>query len=139
MNAYRWEDLQLGLRESFAVVVTAEMLAAFTELSGDNNPLHTDLNYAHRQGHPAAVVYGMLTSSFYSRLVGVHLPGKYALLQGIDLHFSAPAYINETLRVAGEIVFRSNAYKRLEVGASIRNADGKLVSKALIRVGVLDE
>ena len=139
MNAYRWEDLQIGLRQSFEVTVTAEMLAAFALLSGDTNPLHVDPDYAQRQGHPAPVVYGLLTSSFYSRLVGVHLPGRLAMLQGIDVHFSAPAYVNDALKVVGEITFRSNAYKRIEIGASIRNASGKLISKALIRVGVLGE
>jgi 3-hydroxybutyryl-CoA dehydratase len=62
----------------------------------------------------------MLTSSLYSRLVGVYLPGKYALLQGIDLDFSSPCHAGERLHVAGEVVFLNEAYQRFEIKATIR-------------------
>jgi acyl dehydratase len=76
-----------------------------------------------------------MTSSLYSTLVGVYLPGKYALLQGIDIDFNSPVFAGDKLIVQGEIVFLSEAYKRLEVKASIRKEDRKLVSKAVIRAG----
>ena len=100
------------------------------------NPLHVDAEYAAGAGFPRPVLFGMLTSSLYSRLVGVYLPGKFSLLQGIDIDFSTPCYADEQLRVEGEIVFLSDAFHRLEIKATIRKEDGKLVSKAMIRVGL---
>jgi 3-hydroxybutyryl-CoA dehydratase len=78
----------------------------------------------------------MLTSSLYSQLVGVYLPGKYALLGGIDIDFHSPCFAGDKLEVQGEIVFLLDAYHRMEIKASIRNAGRKLVSKATIRVGL---
>jgi acyl dehydratase len=110
----------------------------FARISGDVNPLHVDREYAVSAGFPSPVLFGMLTSSLYSKLVGVYLPGKYALLEGIDLDFNAPVFAGEKLFVHGEIVFKSESYRRMEIKANIRKENRKLVSKALIRVGMHD-
>jgi 3-hydroxybutyryl-CoA dehydratase len=136
MNEYRWEDLRVGLRHEFDVTLTDEMMRTFHALSGDGNPLHIDPAFAEKAGFPGPVAFGMLTSAFYSRLVGVHLPGRYALLQGIDLDFVSPAFVGTSLRVSGEISYLTDAYRRIEMRGRIVDALGKVVSKAKIRVGL---
>jgi 3-hydroxybutyryl-CoA dehydratase len=135
MNEYRWSDVYIGLKQEFDATFTTEDASRFAALSGDRNPLHVDEEYAAAAGFPSPVLFGMLTSSLYSRLVGVYLPGKYALLQGIDLDFSSPCHAGDELHVAGEVIYMNEAYQRFEIKATIRNADKKLVSKAIIRVG----
>ena len=135
MNAYRWEDIHIGLKHGFQAVFTEEMMADFAALSGDLNPLHVDPDYALASGYPSAVVFGLMTSSLYSQLVGMYLPGKFALLQGIDIDFNAPAHAGEPLSVEGQVSYLNEAYQRFEIKAHIRKADGKRVSKATIRVG----
>jgi 3-hydroxybutyryl-CoA dehydratase len=135
MKEYRWEDLSVGLTHGFESTFTEEMAQHFAFISGDINPLHVDREYASSVGFDSPVIFGMMTSSLYSTLVGVYLPGKYALLQGIDIDFNSPVFAGEKLFVQGEIIFLSEAYRRLEVKASIRKEGRKLVSKAMIRVG----
>lgn len=136
MNYYGWDDLTLGMSAQFDVEVTAELMTAFANLSGDLNPLHMDEEFARESGFPGRVVFGMLTSSFYSRFVGMHLPGKRALLDGIQVEFKSPAFIGDRLTVSGEIAFLNDTYHRCEIKARIRNAAGQLISKATIRAGV---
>jgi 3-hydroxybutyryl-CoA dehydratase len=136
MNDYRWEDLSLGMRARFEVPLTAEMMTAFAAVSGDLNPLHLDEVYARQKGFTGRVAFGMLTSSLYSRLVGMYLPGKRALLQGIDLEFKGPAYIDDVLSVSGEVTYLNEAYRRVEVKGQIVNQAGQVISTAKIRVGV---
>jgi len=136
MNEYRWEQLAVGLRHEFEVTITDDMMSAFAALSGDRNPLHVDAAYAARAGFRGPVAFGLLTSAFYSQLVGVHLPGRLALLHGIDVDFVSPAFPGDVLRVSGEITFLTDAYQRIEMRGRIVNQDGKLVSKAKIRVGL---
>ena len=83
MTEYRWSDLTVGLSAQFEVQITESMIEAFAEISGDRNPMHLDEQFATAAGFPGRVVYGLLTSSFYSQLVGMYLPGKHALLHGI--------------------------------------------------------
>src|ERR1700761_1131671 len=132
MNEYLLPDLVVGMKHEFDAVFTAEDAAAFARISGDVNPLHVDEAYAEGAGFASPVLFGMLTSSLYSQLVGVYLPGKYALLEGLNLDLNSPVFAGEKLLVTGEIVFMSTSFKRMEIKSKIRKENGKLVSKALI-------
>ena len=136
MNEYRRGQISIGLEESFNVGVNKKMMGLFLELSADNNPLHLDNEFARENGFAARVVYGMLTSAFYSRLVGVHLPGRYGLLQGIDVGFTKPVYIGDFLQVQGKVAYINEAYGQIEVKAQIINQNGAKVSTAKIKVGL---
>ena len=136
MNEFRWSDLHEGLSCQFEAAVTGSMVDAFRTLSGDTNPLHQDPGFARQAGFPEVVVFGLLSSAFYSTLIGVHLPGRFALLQGIDVDFVKPVFIGESLSVMGEIVRLTEAYRRIEIRARIARADGSIVSRAKIRVGL---
>ncbi len=139
MNNYKFVDIHVGLEESFSVRVKSEKLDKFLKISGDINPLHTDIEYSKSKGFSGRVVYGMLTSSFFSTLVGVYLPGKYCILQGIDIQFSKPVYIDDILTITGKVSYINEAYKQIEIKAIIINQDNEKVSKATIKVGVMDE
>ena len=138
MNKYLFEDIDVGLKESFTIFITGEMMSGFAVISGDYNPLHTDEAFAKDNGFKSNVVYGMLTSSLYSRLVGMNLPGKHALLQGIDVSFRKPVYVGDCLQVTGEVMYKNDAYKLLEIKAIIENQEEAVVSKAKIKVGVIE-
>lgn len=136
MNHYTFQELSEGMIESFQVVITKEMQEAFLNMSGDNNPMHMTDEYAREFGYENRLVYGMLTASLYSRLVGVHLPGEYCLFQQCDTTFNAPVYIGDQLTVTGEIVEKHEGFKRIKVKAYIKNQKGKKVSRATLMVGV---
>lgn len=137
MQEYGFHDVYVGLTAQFSCVVTDEMMTLFLRLSGDVNPLHAEAEYARRHGFRDRVVYGMLTSSLYSTLAGVHLPGKHCLLQGIDIAFHHPVYVGDELTVNGSVAYCNDAYRMIEVKAYIANQDNKKISKAKIRIGFL--
>ena len=139
MNSYKFVDINVGLEKSISVRVNSEKQDKFLKISGDINPLHTDAEYSKSKGFSDRVVYGMLTSSFLSTLVGVYLPGKYCILQGVDIQFSKPVYIDDILTITGKVIYINETYKQLEIKAVIINQDNKKVSKATIKVGVMDE
>ena len=137
MNEYRFEDLKIGQEEYFSVTVTEEMMRSFLELSGDENPLHNDADFAREQGYHDKVVYGLLTTSFISRLVGVMLPGKYCLLQGINVKYSKPVYVGDILIVKGILEELHPSVKRVVIKVFVQNQDEKKVLKGKVEVGFL--
>ena len=42
------------------------MLDMFREITGDENPMHTDDTYAKKQGYESRIAYGMLTASLFN-------------------------------------------------------------------------
>ena len=144
MNAYRFSDLSVGMEISFdhldgegtCIEITPAQYDAFRRLTGDVSPIHVDEAYARTRGFRSRVCYGMLVSAYYSTLVGVYLPGKYALFQEAHIFMTKPVFVGDRLTVTGKIKELNNALKRVTIKARIRNQDGETVSRATLEVGM---
>ena len=136
MNSYSYDELAVGTTESFSVTVTADMMDKFRAITGDVNPLHCDEGYARARGYSGRVVYGMLTSSMYSTLAGVYLPGELSLLYSVDTKLRKPVFIGDTLRTVGVVAEKSDVFHLIKVKAYIENQNGEKVSKAVLEVGI---
>ena len=139
MNEYRITDISAGHQESFSVTVTEDMMAKFQAITGDINPLHVSDDFAKEKGFPQRVVYGMLTASLISTLGGVYLPGKYCLIQGVEVRFAKPVFIGDVLEVTGEAVKVDRDLRYLEIKVTIRNQRNEKVLRGLLKAGVMDE
>jgi len=137
INEYLWGDLKVGLSSSFPVKVTEEMMENFLTYSRDHNPIHVDKSYAEKYGFQDRVVHGLLVAAFYSTLVGMYLPGKHSFLHGINVSFLKPVFVDDELIIVGKITYLNNAYKQVEIRGEIKNQNGKKVSRAKIKVGML--
>ena len=73
-------------------------------------------------------------SSFYSKLIGVYLPGKYALLNSINVDFLKPVYVQDKLYIEGRIVELDNRFKIINIKSRITREENNLVSRANIKV-----
>ena len=137
MNNYKFDELTVGMTESFKVTITEEMLDAFKGITGDVNPLHNDEEFAKAKGHPGRVAYGMLTASFLSTLAGVYIPGERSLIQQVETKFAKPVYIGDELTVTGEITELVESVQRLELKVTITNQDGKKVLRGSMGILVV--
>lgn len=138
MNKYSFDEIQINQRESFNVTITSDMMKKFMEITGDINPLHTDLEFAKSKGYDKNVVYGMLTSSFLSTLAGVYLPGKYSLIQSVETLFKKPVFPGDTLTVTGEVVEKHDVAKRITLKVTIVNQNNEKVCRGTMEIGVMD-
>jgi 3-hydroxybutyryl-CoA dehydratase len=139
MQEYLIKDIKVGLKHSFEVNITELQMQYFLEISGDINPMHLDSSYAKSKGMKDKIVFGMLISSFYSTLVGVYIPGKYALLHSIDISFVKPVFIGDKLVVEGVVSSVHELFHQIEVNATIRNYKNEKISRAKIKIGVLND
>lgn len=138
MNEYELKDLKIGMTEEFCVKITEEMQDNFREITGDINPMHSDKEFAKQRGFSDKLVFGMLTASFFSKLVGVYLPGKNCLFQECkDIRFHSPVFVGNELTVKGEITEIDERFGRLVIKATIHNQENKKVCSAKLMVGVL--
>jgi len=67
----------------------------------------------------------MLLASFFSRLIGMYLPGKNALYFSQNLNFVNPCFIGDKVTVQGEIMNKSESTKIIKLKTSIKNQEGK--------------
>lgn len=138
MNRYTYDDITVGMAESFSVTVTEEMMKSFLAITGDINPLHNDEDFAAAKGHPGRVVYGMLTSSFLSTLAGVYLPGERSLIHSVETRLMKPVYIGDTLTVTGKVTEKSESVPVMILSVNIKKQSGEMVLRGKMQIGVTD-
>ena len=97
-------NLSIGQKVEFTEVISESMMEEFAKLSGDYNPHHMDESYAKKTRFKKRICHGMLLASLFSRLIGMHLPGKHSLYFSQSLNFLYPAFIDDKVTVEGEVV-----------------------------------
>ena len=134
---YKIENIEVGTKEKFEVTVTEETINEFARISGDYNPLHMDENYASSTKFERRICHGMLLASFFSRLIGMYLPGKNSLYFSQSLKFISPCFIGDKVLVEGEVLDKSLATKIVTLRTTILNKSGKCLvdgqAKVLVR------
>lgn len=138
MNRYSYEDIAVGQTESFSVLVAQSMLDGFFKITGDENPLHRDPEFAKRKGFSdGSIAYGMLTASFFSTLAGVYLPGENSLIHRVEAEFPAPVYVGDRLDVSGTVTEKKDQFRTIELKITVKNQNDKKVLRGKMRIGVL--
>ena len=131
---YTFEEIEIGLKHSFELIISKELERDFAKISGDFNPLHMDEKYAKGTKFEKRVCHGMLLASFFSRLVGMYLPGKNALYFSQNLNFVGPCFIGDKIIVRGEVIDKSEATKMITLKTTITNQDGKSLVEGTAQV-----
>lgn len=134
---HKLEEIQVGQRKTFSITMTESMVNEFAKISGDFNPLHTNEQYAKSTRFERRVCHGMLLASFFSKMVGMYLPGKNALYFSQTLNFRLPCFINDIVTVEGEVLEKSLASRMLILKTVINNQDGKCLVDGIAKVLVI--
>ena len=138
-SEYSFDEIEIGMQKSFKIFISEDRLDDFAKLSGDDNPLHTNEEYASSTSFKKRVCSGMFLSSFFSRLVGMYLPGKHALHISQSLNFVNPCFIGETITVEGKVIDKSSATKIIKLETTITNESGKRIIDGKAQVIVRDD
>ena len=137
LSEYTLDEIKVGLKKNFQVTITESMLNDFAKLSGDYNPLHMNEEYASSTSFKKRVCSGMFLTSFFSRLVGMYLPGKHALYFSQNLEFRNPCFINDKIKISSIVVDKSESTKIIKIESKITNQNDKLllhgIGKVIVR------
>ena len=106
-------------------------MQAFTELSKDYNPIHSDFNFAKSKGFDAPLIHGLLLSSQMSRLIGQELPDQNAILTGIQMDFMQPSFPDDELIFQADLITKSDSTYSLEFKCLI-SRDKKILCRGLV-------
>jgi 3-hydroxybutyryl-CoA dehydratase len=133
---HKLEEIEIGQKRKFSIKITESLINEFAKISGDYNPLHVDEQYAKSTKFGKKVCHGMLLGSFFSKIVGMYLPGKKALYFSQAMDFRLPCFINDEVTVEGEILEKSLASRILTIKTTISNQDGKCLVDGIAKVMV---
>jgi 3-hydroxybutyryl-CoA dehydratase len=107
-----FEDLSVGMRESYSKQVKSSDVVGFAEISGDRNPIHLSEHFAAKTPFGGRIAHGLYTASLISAVIGTRLPGPGAIYISQTLRFLAPVRIGDTVEASVEIVELSEKGRR---------------------------
>jgi 3-hydroxybutyryl-CoA dehydratase len=97
LNGYDVEDLRVGMSASFSKTITEADLVLFAGVSGDNNAMHVNEEFAAATPFGGRIAHGMLTASVISAAIANKMPGPGTIYLGQNLRFRAPVRPGETV------------------------------------------
>lgn len=95
MQGRYFEDLAVGQTATLTRTASDDVIKAFAEVSGDDNPVHLDEAYAATTRFGGRVAHGMLGGAFISAVLGTKLPGPGAVYVSQSLRFRRPVQVGD--------------------------------------------
>lgn len=130
-------EIDVGHRVEVSHLVTFDQEDAFIEISGDENPLHIDDDFARESGFRSRVAHGLLVSSLMLPMFGKISSAKGFLCLEQTLKYRVPVYPGDTITVTGEVKQKSEAFDVLVVDTRITNQHGELVLSGTTKLRLL--
>jgi 3-oxoacyl-[acyl-carrier protein] reductase len=134
----RISDIRIGERAELTHMITREDMERFVELTGDDNKLHVDGEFAGKTTLRKPVVHGMLGASFISTIIGTKLPGDGALWFSQQFDFLLPVRIGDEITVIAEVTKKSERDRVIELKTEIFNQYHQKVTTGTAKVKLIE-
>lgn len=136
LNGHDIEDLALGMTATYSKTITEADIVLFAAVSGDNNAVHTNEEFAATTVFGGRIAHGMLTASVISATIAGRLPGPGAVYLEQKLSFCAPVRPGDTVhaKVVVKEIIAERGRVALETTCTVRGTV-VVVGEALVRVG----
>ena len=131
---YKFDEIMLGVKTKFTVQINESTINEFARISGDHNPLHMDEQYAAKTQFGKRVCHGMLLASFFSKLVGMYMPGKNALYFSQTLNFQTPCFVGDKVTIEGEVIDKSQSTRIITIKTTAHNQVDKCLVDGIAKV-----
>lgn len=135
----KYEDIFIGQKETLSHQVTQADIEKFVDLSGDDNKLHVNKDFAAKTSFKKPVVHGMIGASFISTIIGTKIPGDGALWFSQTLEFLLPVRVGDEITVIAEVTKKIDRDRTIELNVEIQNQNRQVVTRGVSKVKVLEE
>lgn len=102
----------------------------FAKITGDDNPLHLDADYAATTQFKKPIIHGMLGASVFTKILGTQFPGHGSVYLGQTMEFLRPMFVDTEYEAVFTIKSIDPAKHRAEITTEVFDLKTK---KATIR------
>ncbi|MDT0685261.1 SDR family oxidoreductase [Autumnicola psychrophila] len=134
-----YSEIKIGQKAEVTHTLTAKDISNFVQLTGDDNRLHVDAEFAKKTSFKKQVAHGMLGASFISTVIGTKLPGDGALWYSQNLDFLLPVRIGDTITVIAEVIKKNDRDEIIELSTNIFNQNKQQVTKGVAKVKIVQQ
>lgn len=132
-----YESIREGTGVARQYTIAPEVYARFLEAFEDCSPIHVDDAYARERGFQGKVMHGAILNGFVSNFVGVHFPGRRALMLSVDLRYANPSYLGDVLEIRARVVQKVDSRQVILLTMQLENlTQGTLAANGRVQVAI---
>ena len=98
MDGFTIYELEIGDFSEQTNVLLMENAQHYATITGDNNPIHFDTEFARNSRFRRPIAHGMILAGFISGVLGTKLPGYGCLYEEQRVSFLRPVFYGDTIR-----------------------------------------
>lgn len=120
------EKLHLNQTFSTNFSFSQQDVADFARVTGDNNPVHLDEEFASKTIFKTRIMHGMLGACVFSKVFGTLFPGEGTIYLSQSVNFLKPMYVDIIYEAHFEVmeILEKN---RARISTTILTNEGKKV------------
>ena len=135
----RYFKINLGDTASITHTITNSDIQKFVELTGDDNRLHVDEEFANKTSFKKPVAHGMIGASFISTIIGTKIPGDGALWYSQNLEFLLPIRVGDKLTIIATVIKKIDRQNSIELQTDILNQHKQKVTTGVAKVKIIED
>lgn len=115
-SLHTFDSLEIGDLHNHHRFISEDDVLTFARITGDDNPLHVDKEYAATTRFGHRIVHGVFLLGLISKVLGRNFPGPGSVAVSISCRFLRPVKVNSEVRVSVKIIekFEKRRYVRAE-------------------------
>lgn len=135
----KFELINVGDKAELTHKITRVDVEKFVDLTGDDNKLHVDKEYASKTIFKKPVAHGMLGASFISTIIGTKLPGDGALWFAQNIEFLLPVRIGDEITIKAEVIEKIERTQTIKLSTEIFNQYNQKVTTGTAKVKIIEQ
>lgn len=135
----RYKKINIGDTAEIKHTITDEDIKKFVDLSGDDNRLHVDKEFASKTSFKKPLAHGMIGASFISTIIGTKIPGDGALWYAQNLEFLLPVRVGDKLTVIATVLKKVDRQNSIELQTDIFNQHKQKVTSGIAKVKIIED
>ena len=112
---HTYNTLAVGDHYETTRTITAEDVQAFADVTGDDNPLHLDAEYAATTKLGKPVVHGVLVLGLVSKVLGRDFPGHGSIAVSLSTKFLRPVPVGAEVRIEVKVSEKIERFKHIKM------------------------
>lgn len=113
--AHTYDSLQVGDGFRWSRVITAEDVHGFAVVTGDDNPLHLDADYAASTPFGRPVVHGVYILGLASKVLGRDFPGHGSVAVSLTAKFLRPVPVGEEVIIEVKVAEKIERFRHVRI------------------------
>lgn len=123
---YTYESLQVGDTFETTRFISEEDVLTFAEITGDDNPIHVDAEYAEHTRFGHKIVHGVLLLGLISKVLGRDFPGHGSIAVSLSCRFLRPVRVGSEVRIEVKITEKLDKHKHVKGKTYVYNENNKM-------------